>query len=362
MSLLLVIGLSFVTAFILTYFAIPPIIKIALAKNLVDEPGDRRSHHTRTPSLGGIAIFAGIIFSLVMWTPFEQFSHLQYILGSFIIIFLIGAKDDIAPVAANKKILAQLIAAVILVLKAEIQLTSMYGLLGVDGTLPYWFYVVVSVFTILVIINAFNLIDGINGLAGSLVVLISGTLGAWFFLVGRMEFAILSFATAGAVLAFLRYNYTPARIFMGDTGSLILGMVCAILIIKFIDLNHYLPPDNPYRFHAIPAVAIGIMILPLFDTLRVFITRIIRGSSPFRADRRHIHHLLIDYGFSHMEATGILILVNMLFIAMVFSLDKYQIDMHIILLFIILVASGMTLYLHKSVVRKNKLNRKMGEI
>ena len=359
MSILLVIVLSFITAFTLTYFAIPPIIHIALEKNLVDEPGERRSHDTRTPSLGGIAIFAGIIFSLVMWTPFNQFSQLQYILGAFIILFLIGAKDDISPVAANKKIIAQLIAATILVLKANIQLTSLYGLLGIDGTLPNWIYIVVSIFTIFVIINAFNLIDGINGLAGSLAILISGTLGAWFFMAGRMEFATLAFSTSGAVLAFLRYNYTPAKIFMGDTGSLILGMVCAILVIKFIDLNYHLQIGNPYRFNAVPAVAIGIMILPLFDTLRVFTTRIIRGNSPFRADRRHIHHLLIDYGYSHMSATAILIFVNAFFIVLVFSLDKYMVDMHIILLFIILISTTMTFYLHKSVLRKNKMNNKI---
>ena len=125
---MLEIFLSFVTAFTLTYFAIPPIIQIALDKNLCDQPGERRSHKVATPSLGGIAMFGGIIFSLFLWTPLHEFGKLQYVLCSFILIFLIGAKDDISPVAANKKIIAQLIASSILVLKADIHLTSLYGL------------------------------------------------------------------------------------------------------------------------------------------------------------------------------------------------------------------------------------------
>ncbi|MFT5802861.1 MAG: UDP-GlcNAc:undecaprenyl-phosphate GlcNAc-1-phosphate transferase, partial [Nonlabens sp.] len=124
--------LSFITSFTLTYFAIPPIINIAISKNLCDEPGERRSHSVSTPSLGGIAIFAGLIFSIIMWTPFNVFGDLQYILCAFIILFLVGAKDDIAPVSAKKKLTAQLLAAIILVFKSNIVITSFYGLLGIN--------------------------------------------------------------------------------------------------------------------------------------------------------------------------------------------------------------------------------------
>jgi UDP-N-acetylmuramyl pentapeptide phosphotransferase/UDP-N-acetylglucosamine-1-phosphate transferase len=350
------IALCFITAFSLTYFAIPPIITIALEKNLCDHPGERRSHQTPTPSLGGIAMFGGILFSLVLWTPMEVFGSLQYIFCSFILIFLIGAKDDISPVAASKKMGAQFIAAIILAFKSNIQLTSLYGLAGLHGPLPELVAGALSVFTILVIMNAFNLIDGIDGLAGSIVALVTGTLGCWFYLADHMEYAILAFSTMGAVLSFLRYNLSPSKIFMGDTGSLILGMICAILIIKFINFNEALAPDVVFRFKAIPVVAIGIMMIPLFDTLRVFITRILRGSSPFRADRRHIHHLLIDFGLSHMQATGALIFINVIFIVLVFSLDK-ALNMHWLLVLILSLASGATYWLHRSVIGKKKLNQ-----
>lgn len=343
--------LGFLTAFTLTYFAIPSIIGIAKEKHLYDEPNARSSHKVKTPSLGGIAIFAGTIFSIVLWTPFNDFGNLQYILCAFLIIFLIGAKDDISPMSPFKKIVGQILAASILVFKSEIHLSSLYGFLGVYEQLGGAFYILLSIFTILVIINAFNLIDGINGLAGSIGALIAGTLGCWFFLIDRIEFAIVAFATVGAVIAFLKYNYTPAKIFMGDTGALLIGLVCAILIIKFIDLNYQLEEAYRFKFHAAPAVAVGIMILPLFDTLRVFVTRIIRGHSPFHPDRRHIHHLLIDYGLTHMQATTTLILVNIFFIVLVFSLHQ-QLELHLLLFTVLGIATALTLWLHLTVVRK----------
>ena len=344
--------LSFLTAFTLTYFAIPSIINIAKKKNLTDEPDERRSHTVSTPSLGGIAIFAGVIFSIILWTPFGLFGDLQYVLCAFIIIFLIGAKDDILPISPNKKLIGEVLAASILVFKSNVKLTSLYGIFGIYE-LPEVVSVVLSIFTILVIINAFNLIDGINGLSGSISTLISVTLGTWFFLTDQIALAIVAFSLAGAVVAFLKYNFTPARIFMGDTGALLVGLVCSILAIKFIESHKLIGPDNRWAFQAVPAVAVGIMILPLFDTLRVFTMRALRGKSPFYADRTHIHHLLIDFGFSHMQATGILILVNIFFIVLVVSLQG--IGSFNLLLVIISIALGLSGLLFYSVSRK-KLN------
>ena len=340
--------LSFITAFALTYVAIPPIIKIALAKHLYDEPDARKSHSTPIPTLGGIAIFAGVIFSIILWTPFDVFGDLQYILCAFIIIFLIGAKDDIQPVSPTKKLLGQIFASFILVIKANVRLTSLYGIFGIYD-LPEVASVALSMFTILVIINAFNLIDGINGLSGSIAVLISLTLGTWFLLVERIDLAIVAYALAGSVIAFLKYNFTPARIFMGDTGSLLIGLVCAILAIEFIELHRELGP-SPFKFKSVPAVAIGILILPLFDTLRVFVTRILKGRSPMSPDRTHIHHLLIDAGMSHMQATGTLVLINILFIAL--AVRFQDIGALNLLILILAVATVLSTALYFYVKRK----------
>lgn len=338
--------LSFLTAFTLTYFAIPSIIHIAKKKNLCDEPGERRSHKESTPSLGGIGIFAGIIFSIIMWTPFRYFTDLQYILCAFIIIFLIGAKDDILPMSPWKKLVGELLAAGILIFKSNLKLTSLYGIFGIYA-LPEWVSVILTVFVIIVIINAFNLIDGINGLSGSIGGLISFILGIWFFLTGHIELAIVAFSTMGAIIAFLKYNFTPAKIFMGDTGSLLVGMICSILIIQFIELNAQIPA-HPYAFENVPAVAVGIMILPLFDTLRVFTIRILRGKSPFNPDRRHIHHLMIDLGLTHMQATGILVAVNIFFVGLVFRFQHIGSSLLLMLVIALAIAMTTTLYYFSS--------------
>jgi UDP-N-acetylmuramyl pentapeptide phosphotransferase/UDP-N-acetylglucosamine-1-phosphate transferase len=257
---------------------------------------------------------------------------------------LIGAKDDIDPVTPYKKLLAQIFAAFILVFKANVRLSSLFGIFGIYE-IPEMASYALSMFTILVIINAFNLIDGINGLSGSIGVLISITLGSWFFLIDHVELSIVAFALAGSIIAFLKYNFTPAQIFMGDTGSLLVGLVCSILTLKFIELHNTIP-DSEFAFQAVPAVAIGILILPLFDTLRVFIMRIAKGKSPLHPDRNHIHHLLLDSGLSHMQATGVLVMVNLLFIFMVVKLQGIgTLNLLIVILAIAIILSTLLYFI-----------------
>ncbi len=341
--------LSFITAFVVTYVAIPSIIHIARVKKLTDEPGSRRSHSHSTPSLGGIGIFAAVIFSVVMWTPFRVFGDLQYILCSMIILFLVGAKDDILPMNPRKKFLSQLIAAGILVLLADVQIPSFFGAFGLDD-IPLWFNYIISIFTILVIINAFNLIDGIDTLSSSITILICAFFGSWFLAIGRIELAILAFTMVGSLVAFLKFNWTPARIFMGDTGSMLCGMVVATLAIEFIKIHALDVNLGVYRFHSVPAVTIGILVIPLFDTLRVFIMRALKGRSPFYPDRSHIHHLLIDAGLSHVKASMFLVFINIFFIVLVYFLqDIGTLNLTFVLLAIAVIG---TLILEKIVKGK----------
>lgn len=338
--------LSFLTAFFITWLAIPAIINIARVKGLMDEPGERRSHSTSIPTLGGIGIFAGLIFSVTFWTPFVVFSDLQYILCALIVIFLIGAKDDIVPLSPAKKFAGEILAAIILVFRADVKLTSLYGVFGIYD-LSLWASLSLSIFTIIVIINAVNLIDGINGLSGSIGTVIAVTFGWWFYSINAIELAIIAFALAGALVAFLKYNYSPARIFMGDTGALLIGLVCSILAIKFIELNKGL--THPMAIESVPAVAVGVMIIPLFDTLRVFTLRALKGKSPFHPDRNHIHHLLIDSGLSHMQATYILVAVNVLFIFLVYKLQHIgSLPLLLLLLGLAIVMSTGLYYYSKS--------------
>ena len=339
---------SFITAFIISFFAIPSIIKIAIAKNLYDEPDERRSHKEQTPSLGGIGIFAGLIFSITYWVPFyshdnPEHDYIKYLLCAYIIIFLIGAKDDIIPITHVKKFLGQLLAAFILVYKANIKLSSLYGIFGIND-IPEWIAIPLSVFTIIVIINAFNLIDGINALAATIGIITCAAFGLWFYLHGRLDLAVLASANIGALMAFLYYNVTPARIFIGDTGSLIVGLSASILSISFIENNKVW--HDEWFIESVPAVAVGILIVPLFDTLRVFILRAMRGKSPFHPDRTHVHHLLIDIGFTHLQATAVLAMVNIIFIVITYLLRQLgSTELMIILFGLAGILTGTLFYL-----------------
>jgi UDP-GlcNAc:undecaprenyl-phosphate/decaprenyl-phosphate GlcNAc-1-phosphate transferase len=312
--------LGFITAFMLTYTIIPVIIGVARERKFLDQPNERSSHEEPTPSLGGIGIFAGTIVAVVLWTPFDSFAGMQHVLAAFVLIFLIGVLDDILPLSPVKKFAGQVLVSVILAYKSNIQITSFYGAFGVFE-LPELSSFVISVVAIVGIINAFNLIDGINGLAGSVGLLACLVWGAWFWEVEVFALAVIAISLAGAIVAFLKYNFTPARIFMGDTGSLLIGTVCAILAIKFIETNYRLPVGSPLRFDAAPAIAVAVLILPIYDTLRVFVRRVFQGRSPFSPDKTHIHHLLLDLGCSHMEATAWLLAANLVFILMAVALN-----------------------------------------
>lgn len=353
--------LSFITAFAMTYIVVPSVIRVANIKKLIDIPGERAVHHTPTPSLGGIAIFAGTVFAITLWTPFSYFANLQYILAAMIIIFLIGAKDDVVPMSPSRKLGGQVLVALILVFRADVIINNFYGLFGVY-ILPEWFSILFSIFVIILIINAFNLIDGINGLAASIGIIISVVFGTWFFLIERVELAMVAFALTGALIAFLKYNVTPAEIFMGDTGSMLVGFVCTILAIKCLEThNDYFaekliekPYLGIYKMEAAPAVVVGILIIPLFDTLKVFITRMLRGRSPFMPDKTHTHHLLLDTGLAHIQATSVLVLVNIIFIFISFYFQFLGIFWLMIIIIGLALALSSLLTYFSLKTRRNK--------
>lgn len=312
--------LGYVTAFILTYLAIPAIITVARERKLYDQPNERSSHRLPTPSLGGIGIFGGAICGIIIWTPYEIFGMLQYILAGFVIIFLLGVRDDLLPMPPLKKLFVQLLATTILVYKAGVVITDLWGIMGINK-LPELAAVLLSVIIIVGIMNAVNLIDGINGLAGSIGLLSSMFFGAWFFLNNHIEWAVVAFSVAGALTAFLKFNMTPARIFMGDTGSLFVGMAGAVLAIEFVELQRGMSAADQWYCPSAPAVAMSVLILPVYDTMRVFIRRMSQGKSPFYPDRTHIHHMLLDCGLNHTQTTSILIAVNLLFIFVALALN-----------------------------------------
>ena len=307
--------LSAALAFLITFFAIPVIIQVAKDKKLFDEPDERKVHKTVIPTLGGLGIFAGFIIATLMGVPSAITSELQYFAAAATVIFFLGIKDDILVLSASKKFIGQLIAAGIIIKFGGIQITNMHGFLGMYE-IPHIASIVLSIFTIIVITNSFNLIDGVDGLAGSLGLLTTLVFGTYFFYAGQLTYSVMAFALAGSTIGFLLYNFSPAKIFMGDTGSLLLGLINSILVIKFINVAGN--PASNLPIEAAPAIGFAILMIPLFDTLRVFGLRILDRRSPFSPDRTHVHHFLLDLGLSHRMLTFTCVGVNMVFIAMAF--------------------------------------------
>ncbi len=304
-------------AFLITFFAIPVIIQVAKDKKLFDEPDERKVHKNVIPTLGGLGIFAGFIIATLMGVPAAITSELQYFAAATTVIFFLGIKDDILVLSASKKFIGQLIAAGIIIKFGGIQLTNLHGFLGIYE-IPHITGMLISLFTIIVITNSFNLIDGVDGLAGSLGLMTTLVFGVYFFYAGQLTYAVMAFALAGSTIGFLIYNFSPAKIFMGDTGSLLLGLVNAILVIKFINVAGN--PASNFPIEAAPAIGFSILMIPLFDTLRVFALRILDRRSPFSPDRTHVHHFLLDLGLSHRMVTITCVLVNISFISLAFFL------------------------------------------
>lgn len=266
--------------------------------------------------MGGIAIFMGFVISALIWMEFPQWKEMRFILIALFIVFFIGVRDDLVPLRPFMKLLGQLIAATVLIVLFDLRLKSLYGLLGIYD-IPLVVSYLITLFTIIVITNSFNLIDGLDGLAGTIAGISLLAFGIAFYLAGDIVFAVLSFSMVGAVIAFLFFNWDPSEIFMGDTGALVIGMMLAISAIHFIDLQYNLPVDNPYKFKAAISGAVCFIIIPLADTLRIFILRIIRKKSPFTPDKSHIHHNIMRLGFSHGHSTMILGFSQAVFVVMI---------------------------------------------
>lgn len=291
----------------------PSFIKIAHIKHLFDDPSEDRKIHTRkVPLMGGMMIFAGTLFSFLLWLPGNEMGVIKFLVPSMLIMFFVGMKDDIIGTAPVKKLAAHLFVAFIMVLMADVKLTSLHGLFGIRE-IPEWAGIMLSVFTYIVIINAFNLIDGVDGLAAGVGLIASTIFGLWFYYAGDWTYAVLSFSLAGSLLAFLRFNFNPAKIFMGDSGSLTIGFLFAVLAIEMVEWEAQNLPKTINEISK-PILAMCILVYPLIDTIRVFTLRAIKGVSPFTADRNHIHHRLMDLGMSHKQTVITIYLFNLLII------------------------------------------------
>ena len=302
LSVLGLVAAALIVAALVSFISTPVVRTLAFRIGAVDVPKDnRRMHHHPIPRMGGLAIFFGFLLSTLIFQPLDPALR-GMLLGSVVIVVL-GIFDDIFALPAKPKFLIQIVAALIAVLMGNrIDILSNPNIFSAE---PYWelgwLSIPFSVIWIVAITNAVNLIDGLDGLACGVSTISSMTMLVIALAVAEPDVALLMAALAGACIGFLPYNLNPARIFMGDTGSTFLGFILATVSINGL-----------FKSYAIISFAVPFLVvgLPIFDTCFAIFRRVSKGQSPMAPDRGHIHHRLIDMGFSQKQAVAVLYIIS----------------------------------------------------
>ena len=304
MNVMIIVSLI---SFLGTFFLMPSIIKLAIKKRFLVGGGGRNAHEGFTPNVGGMALFAGLLLAnqYILFYFFDSYQNFAisnefetqikaYIIvtAGSIIMFVLGLLDDISELSTYLRFFVQLLVATLVVYAGDLRILDFHGVLGIYE-LPYLFSVIFSISVIIFIINSFNLTDGLDGLAASLGLFILISFAIIFYFNGKYYDCTIACAGFSSLLAFWLYNKPPARIFMGDGGSLMIGFIIACCAIRACSMK--IEPSGAIN----PVFILCILAYPSVDTLRVFLVRIFSGKSPFSADRNHIHHLLVDKDFNH---------------------------------------------------------------
>ncbi|GHT32227.1 undecaprenyl-phosphate alpha-N-acetylglucosaminyl 1-phosphate transferase [Bacteroidia bacterium] len=329
---------------------------MAKKKNLIVKPNRRTSHEGGIPNIGGINIFSSFIIPYLLFSTGSWDFYNRIIIAGMYIMLLIGFFDDMVELSAMKKLLGEVIVGIILIGLAGRQLTSLSGFLGIHE-IPVWLGYLFSLFVFLLVVNALNLIDGVDGLASGLGILICLFFGIYFQLAGDTQLSMMAYSLIGALLIFFLYNVfgNKSKIFMGDSGALVLGYVIYLFVVEFCKISEGGVPNVPPHLlmKAAPVVAVCVLAIPLIDVVRVMVTRIKKGKSPFEADRNHVHHLLLSTGLKHKQVTFILLIVQLIFI--ILGLLICNITIEIAALIVIVCATLLTITLWRTV---DKINTK----
>ena len=325
-----------VLAFFIAQWIIPQAIKFSHHFQLVDHPNFRKEHLISTPILGGVSIFISVVFTLGLTSLLlYNFPNLEL---NFKIVFglcsavslmvFFGLKDDILEVGPLEKVIFQIITALFVVISCEIRIDSFDGLFGVYQ-LPTIFSYVFSVFVFVIVVNAFNLIDGIDGLSASVGLISTLCFGLFFFLNAEIVQAVIMFCYSGALASFLVFNFKK-KVFLGDNGSMSLGVVIAFGVFSVISITNEANLINETGFVINNAIVIVLALVsfPLLDTIRVFCIRLMQGKSPFSPDRNHLHHHLLKFKLSHIESTVLVVIYTLIVTGIALALNSLDITQH----------------------------------
>ena len=304
-----------IVSFLFGWMGMPLVIKIAKKKGFVVRPNKRMSHTGEIPNIGGLNICFSFLLSYMLF-EFGQMEQNQFFMLGVLAIMAVGLIDDVLILTPTAKLLGETLAGIAMIGFADLRITHLHGLFGIGeiGIVPSY---IISLFILIAIINSINLIDGVDGLASGLGMLYCAFFAVWFGLAGEQTWSVLAICLIGALAVFFIYNVFGSRgkIFMGDSGSLLLGYMLTAFVFHFCEMNAYHMVPESLHMNAAPAVAICVLTVPLFDTIRVSITRIKQHRSPFQPDKNHIHHLLLRTGLNHIQTTCVLLSASLLFIS-----------------------------------------------
>lgn len=305
--------LSFIlmgVAFIVTTLLYPYVLAFARRHNIVDNPSARKLQRVPVPVMGGTAVFLGIIVAVITGMIFEPNERVMKIMGLLTLMFLVGVWDDIKDVSAALRFLLELGVVWMMILILGVEINDFHGLWGVHE-LPDAVSVPLSLIAGVGIMNAINLIDGVDGYCSSYGVMACSVFAIIFFYAGDMGSFALALIAIGAFIPFFFHNVfgRTSKMFLGDGGSLMLGTLLAFFMFRVLTHGS---PESVYDASGVslPAVCLAILAVPVFDTLRVMIVRVLKGGSPFHPDKTHLHHLFIDMNFSHLSTSFIIVLGN----------------------------------------------------
>ena len=308
--------------FAISLLLIPKIRSIAIKLNLSDAPDDRSSHTAPVPTFGGVIFYVSYIVILFFAQNLDVNHVSVTLLASISILFFTGLLDDFRNLSPKIKFLFQIIGVAILMFQPDFRIVSLHGFLGVYE-IPIAISIPGSMFFLLALINAFNLIDGIDGLSGITGIIIASFYSFIFFNLGYYFYLSISLATIGTLLAFLRFNFSIKRkIFMGDTGSLVIGLVLGLLTLKLMAVGDAAHNSLSFNRGQLPLFLAGVLFIPTLDTIRVMLLRFTKGVSMFKPDRNHIHHILIDFGFSHRKASFCIGFINFIVASIMFYVTQ----------------------------------------
>ncbi|MCQ2151642.1 MAG: undecaprenyl/decaprenyl-phosphate alpha-N-acetylglucosaminyl 1-phosphate transferase [Bacteroidales bacterium] len=306
----------FFISFISTMMVFKPILRIALKKNIVDNPDARKLQKHPVPVMGGIAVFFGIAVGLCFYKTMIAYSILFPVFGVMTVMLFLGCIDDILSVKPTTRLAVECIAAITMIYGMKLWICNFQGLWGID-IVASPIGITLSIITFLGLLNAINMIDGIDGLSSAFCILILGCFGVYCFFAGYYTFSVFAAVVIGALLPFFLHNVFgwTTKMFIGDSGTLMMGTAVSAMVFMIlsdeVSVKELAPGDDFSRI----AFTLAVLSIPVGDTLRVMFSRMTRHKSPFAADRAHLHHLLLKQGFSYIGITMIEIAMDILVIA-----------------------------------------------